>query len=183
MNDVNLDTLPQSLLPIKPIDWKNTCDWIRARWGRTNWEDDTVLYEDARFWCKEELDGGLQYCLSKGGDFPPTFAELSKQVMEWRGQHLANRLAEYNKPLPAPKGSLEDYLKTIGAESFAHACYLATQKRAKFGKLAKYEDPKAYDSWKMDWSKAKETYMVSSQKLGKSEFISSDAKDMSWDEL
>jgi len=103
--------------------------------------------------------------------------------MEWRGTHLANRLAEYNKSLPAPKGSLEDYLNQIGAESFAHACYLNAQQRAKYGQLEKYEDPKAYNSYKMDWSEAKETYMPKAQKLGKAEFISPDSKDMSWDEL
>ena len=181
MNNVSLNDLPQSLLPIKTTDWKNACDWIRARWGRTNWEDDTVLFEDARFWLKEELDGGLQYCLQKGGDFPPTFAELSKQVKEWRLQHLESRLAEYNKELPPERGSLADYLEQIGAESFAHACYMATQKRAKANKLGVYEDANAYDKWTMDWNEAKATYMSSlSKSLGKSESIS---EDKSWDEI
>ena len=181
MNDIPLDKLPDSLLPIKPIDWKNTCDWIRARWGKTSWDDDTMLFEDARFWCKEELDGGLQYLLQKGGGFPPTSAELSKQVKEWRGVHLANRLAEYNKALPPERGSLEDYLLQIGAESFAHACYMATQKRAKANKLGVYEDADAYDKWTMDWNEAKATYMNGlGNSLGKSKSIS---QDSTWEEI
>lgn len=183
MTDLPIAKLPDSLKPIKPIDWKNACDWIRARWGRTNWEDDTVLFEDAMFWCKEELDGGLQYILQKGGDYPPTFAEVTKQVKEWRGTHLANRLAEFNKALPPERGSLEDYLQKIGAESFAHACYLATQERAKYNKLEKYEDKTLYNNWTQEWKEAKATYMIRSQKLGKSEFISPDSKNMSWEEI
>ena len=181
MTDIDLNKLPQSLLPIRVDDWKNACEWIRARWGRTNWDDDTILFEDARYWCKEELDGGLQYILQKGGDFPPTFAEVSKQVKEWRGQHLANRLAKYNKALPPEKGSLEDYLNKIGAESFAHACYMATQKRAKIGKLGVYEDANAYNKWTMDWNEAKATYMNGlGNSLGKSKSIS---QDSTWEEI
>jgi len=181
MTEIPLDKLPQSLLPIRVDDWKNACDWIRARWGRTSWDDDTQLFEDARYWLKEELDGGLQYCLQKGGDFPPTFAELSVKVKEWRGVHLENRLAEYNTPLPPERGSLEDYLLQIGAESFAHACYLQVQDRAKKGKLEVYEDPNAYDKWTMDWTEAKATYMNGlSKSLGKSESIS---QDKNWDEI
>jgi len=112
-SEISLKQLPDSLKPIKPLDWKNACDWINARWGKTSWSDDTVLYEDARFWCQEELQGGLQYLLQKGGGFPPTFSELTKSVIEWRGTHLANRLAEFDKKLPAPRGSLRDYLNSI----------------------------------------------------------------------
>ena len=64
-SDISLKQLPDSLKPIKPLDWKNECDCINARWGKTSWSDDTVLYEDARFWCQEELQGGLQYLLQK----------------------------------------------------------------------------------------------------------------------
>lgn len=181
MTDIDLNKLPQSLLPIRVDDWKNACEWIRARWGRTNWDDDTILFEDARYWLKEELDGGLNYCLQKGGEFPPTFAELSRQVKEWRGVHLEDRLAEYNKALPPERGSLEDYLNQIGAESFAHACYLQVQDRAKRGKLEVYEDPNSYDKWTMDWTEAKATYMNGlSKSLGKSESIS---QDKNWDEI
>ncbi len=180
MTDIPLDSLPQSLLPIKTEDWKNACDWIRARWGRTNWDDDTILFEDARFWLKEELDGGLQYALQKGGDFPPTFAELSRLVKEWRTLHLEDRLGTYNKKLPPERGSLADYLLSIKAESFAHACYLKVQERAKKGALEVYEDPNAFNKWTMDWNEAKASYMTSSQSLGKSESMS---QDKNWDEI
>ena len=161
--DISLEQIPDSLKPIKPLDWKNACDWINARWGKTSWSDDTVLYEDARFWCQEELQGGLQYLLQKGGGFPPTFSELTKSVMEWRATHLANRLAEFDKKLPAPRGSLRDYLNSIGAESFAHACYLNVQERVKYSKLGMHEDESLYNNWTDSWDKAKETYMPNLQ--------------------
>jgi len=161
--DISLEQIPDSLKPIKPLDWKNACDWINARWGKTSWSDDTVLYEDARFWCQEELQGGLQYLLQKGGGFPPTFSELTKSVIEWRGTHLANRLAEFDKKLPAPRGSLRDYLNSIGAESFAHACYLNVQERVKYSKLGMHEDESLYNNWTDSWDKAKETYMPNLQ--------------------
>ena len=43
--DISLEQIPDSLKPIKPLDWKNACDWINARWGKTSWSDDTVLYD------------------------------------------------------------------------------------------------------------------------------------------
>ena len=178
--DIPLNKLPQSLLPIKTHDWKNACEWIRARWGRTSWDDDTILFEDSRFWSQEELDAGLQYCLQKGGDFPPTFAELSKQVKEWRGNHLENRLAEFNQELPPERGSLGDYLLTIKAESFAHACYMNVQERARRSELLVTEDKEAYKKWTMNWNEAKATYMNSSQSLGKSMSMS---QSTDWDEI
>ena len=84
--------------------------------------------------------------------------------MEWRQNHLQNAYDKINKELPAPKGSLRDYLDSIGAESFAHACYRQVQERAKNNRLEVYEDPSAYNNWTMDWSEAKSTYMTS---LGK----------------
>lgn len=177
MEDIKISDLPDSLKPIKPSQWKEACAWINLRWGKTAWEDDIALYEDAKYWCEDELWGGMQNLLEKGSAFAPTFSELTKSVMEWRQNHLQHEIDKYRKVLPAPKGSLEDYLKTIGAESFAHACYMAVQKRAKYSQLEKYEDKEAYDSWTMPWEKAKATYMVKSQILGKSESSSS------WDDL
>ena len=166
MNDIKLEDLPENLRPIKPAQWKEACEWIRLRWGRTAWEDDILLFNDAQFWCEDELWGGIQLCFDKGSEFPPNMAELSKKVMEWRQHNLQAKYDELNlnKELPAPKGSLRDYLDSIGAESFAHACYKATQERAKNNRLLKFEDPTSYDNWTMDWSEAKATYMTS---LGK----------------
>ena len=162
--NIKLEDLPENLRPIKPAQWREACEWIRLRWGRTAWEDDIILYNDAQFWCEDELWGGIQQCFDKGSQFPPNFAELSKQVMEWRRNHLQNAYDNINKELPAPKGSLRDYLDSIGAESFAHACYRQVQERAKNNRLEVYEDPSAYNNWTMDWSEAKSTYMTS---LGK----------------
>ena len=117
--------------------------------------------------------------MQRGGEFPPTFAELSRQVKEWRGVHLEDRLAEYNKQLPPERGSLADYLQQIGAESFAHACYMATQ-MSKKGKLEVYEDKTAYNKWTMDWTEAKATFMKGLKSLGQSKSIS---QDKSWDEI
>jgi hypothetical protein len=183
MSDIPLSSLPETLRPIKVDDWAEACNWIRLRWGRTAWEDDVILYDDARYWCSEEVWGGLQTLLNKGSEFPPNFAELTKAVKEWRQNHLQHRLDEYKiqSELPAPKGSLKDYLDMIGAESFAHACYLKVQERAKNNKLEVYEDPNAYNKWTMDWNEAKATYMNGlSKSLGKSESIS---QDKSWDEI
>lgn len=179
--DVSLQDLPDNLKPIKPAQWKEACSWIHLRWGKTAWDDDVALYEDARYWCEDELWGGMNALLDKGTSFAPTFSELKAAVMEWRQHHLQHEIDKYQKVLPAPKGSLADYLKQIGAESFAHACYMATQDRAKYGKLGKYEDKEAYESWTMPWEKAKATYMVNNQKLGKSEW--STPATTSWDDL
>ena len=162
--DKSLEELPENLRPIKPAQWREACQWIKLRWGRIGWDDDVMLFNDAQFWCEDELWGGIQSLFDKGGEFPPTFAELSKAVMEYRKNHLVHTLAELNRELPAPKGSLDDYLEQIGAESFAHACYLSVQERAKAGKLEKSEDPEAYNGWTDNWSDAKATYMVGLQK-------------------
>ena len=58
---------------------------------------------------------------------------------------------------------------------------MKTQDRAKKGQLLKYEDSEAYDQWTMDWSKAKETYMVSLKSIGQADSISQ--KSDFWDEL
>lgn len=164
MNDIRLEDLPENLRPIKPAQWKEACDWIRLRWGRIGWEDDIMLFNDASTWCEDELWGGIQNLFDKGGDFPPTFSQLSKSVMEFRRNHLVHKYAELNKELPPPKGSLRSYLKSIGAESFAHACYMKVQERAKNNRLEKHEDPSLFNNYTMDWSEAKSTYMTS---LGK----------------
>lgn len=182
MEDVALSELPEDLKPIKPNDWKEACNWIKLRWGRCAWEDDVALWEDAKFFCARELWGGLNALLSKGSEFPPNFAELTKAIGEYRQHHLQNDLNEYQrKQLGSPKGSLKDYLNQIQAESFRHACYMKTQDRAKKGQLLKYEDSEAYDQWTMDWSKAKETYMVSLKSIGQADSISQ--KSDFWDEL
>ena len=160
---LQLSELPEELRPIKPAQWKEACEWIRMRWGRTAWEDDIILYNDAQFWCEDELWGGMQYCFEKGSEFPPNFTELNKQVMAYRSSVLVHKLEKLKgelKELPAQKGTLRDYLQSIGAESFAHACYLATQKRAKVGRLEVYEDETSFDNWTMPWEQAKETYLV-----------------------
>ena len=175
--DVNLDVLPEDLKPIKPNDWKEACNWIRLRWGRTSWDDDIALFEDAKFFNRRELWGGLNTLLSKGSEFPPNFAELKKYINDYRQHHLQNDLDKYQQVLPAPKGSLKDYLNQIGAESFAHACYLATQSRAKKGMLLKYEDDTAYNGWTDDWEVAKTTYMANMRNLGKDLDISEEVKD------
>jgi hypothetical protein len=181
--DVSLAELPDTLKPIKVSQWQEACEWINLRWGKTSWTDDVALYEDAKFWCEDELWGGMQSLLEKGTSFAPTFSELTKAVMEWRQHHLQNALDKYKvKELPPPAGSLKHYLKSIGAESFAHAAYMATQQRAKNNKLEKYEDKEAYESWTMPWEQAKATYMVG---LSKSiESFSGDSQDnVSWDDL
>lgn len=170
--DVDLELLPEDMKPIKPNDWKEACNWIRLRWGRTAWEDDIALFEDAQFFIGRELWGGLNSLLSKGSEFPPNFAELKKAINEYRQHHLQNDLNKYQKHIESPKGSLADYLKMIGAESFAHACYMATQSRAKKGMLEKFEDDTAYNGWTDDWKVAKETYMLNMRKLGNSLAIS-----------
>jgi len=179
--DINLSKLPEDLRPIKPNDWKEACNWVKLRWGRTSWEDDVALWEDVRFYCSRELWGGLNALLSKGSEFPPTFAEITKAIGEYRQHHLANDLNEYKqKGLSSPKGSLKDYLRQIGAESFAHACYMKTQDRASKGQLEKHEDSEAFEQWTMDWSKAKETYMSKLNSIGLSDSISQEVN--SWDE-
>ena len=58
---------------------------------------------------------------------------------------------------------------------------MATQKRAKIGKLGVYEDANAYNKWTMDWNEAKATYMNGlGNSLGKSKSIS---QDSTWEEI
>ena len=83
--------------------------------------------------------------------------------MDYRKNILVHTLADLNRELPAPKGSLTDYLETIGAESFAHACYLNVQERVKYSKLGVHEDESLYNNWTDSWDKAKETYMPNLQ--------------------
>lgn len=161
--DRKLEELPENLRPIKPAQWREACEWIKVRWGRLAWEDDIMLFNDAQFWCEDELWGGIQTCFDRGKEFPPTFAELSKAVMDYRKNILVHTLADLNRELPAPKGSLTDYLETIGAESFAHACYLNVQERVKYSKLGVHEDESLYNNWTDSWDKAKETYMPNLQ--------------------
>ena len=119
--DVSLAELPDNLKPIKVSQWQEACEWINLRWGKTSWTDDVALYEDAKFWCEDELWGGMQSLLEKGTSFAPTFSELTKAVMEWRQHHLQNSLDKYKvKELPPPAGSLKHYLKSIGAEGLGN---------------------------------------------------------------
>ncbi len=148
-------------LPIVPEQWQEVCQWIRMRYGgRIGWEDDIIMFDDAKHWCEEELWGGMNLYFDSGSPHPPNFAELTSKVKEYRRFHLRDKEEQLKAQLHAPKGSLKDYLDSIGAESFAHACYLATQKRAKAGMLGKWEDPNSYENWEQDWELAKETYMV-----------------------
>ena len=57
---------------------------------------------------------------------------------------------------------------------------MATQDRAKKGKLEVYEDKTAYNKWTMDWTEAKATFMKGLKSLGQSKSIS---QDKSWDEI
>ena len=60
MMNKSIEELPENLRPISPNQWREACKWIQLRWGRLGWDDDIMLYNDAQFWCEDELWGGFQ---------------------------------------------------------------------------------------------------------------------------
>ena len=113
-------------------EWLTIVEWLKLRFSAINWNDAQIrsLYEDYKMIDPEHIWGACQLCYQNNTDFMSS-AKLMKVVKDLQAIPKSDKALTMGDVMRANKGSLLDYLKASGYESFAHAVFDAKIKRLK----------------------------------------------------
>jgi hypothetical protein len=118
--------------------WANCVNFMKLKWPNFHWTDEQAIsaFDELKGFDIRHIEGAIERSFKAGDEFVPNPSKIYASASEiMRYEYTDHEVPQFE----GKKYSLNDYLKEIGCESFAHAMYESGKKRQLQGTKAKYE--------------------------------------------
>lgn len=144
----------QKVIMMNKNQWANVVNVMKLKWPNFHWTQEQAIsaFDELKGFDIRHIESAVERSFRAGDDFAPNPSKIYASAAEiLRYETTDQEVPQFE----GKKYSLDDYLKEINCESFAHAMYESGRSRQQQGRKEKFETIDYSKEW---FNGGKESY-------------------------